>query len=104
MKCLILAAGKGSRLWKKGDSKPLTPLLGVPIIERVIRSAIKAGIDDFTWLPAIMGRKYVVFWAIWLITVAYLFTISLTMSGRSVMSYLYSRPGIISKKIFNNQF
>lgn len=47
MKCLIIAAGKGSRLQQKGYSKPLVPVLGVPIIERVIRNAIKAGIHDF---------------------------------------------------------
>jgi len=27
MKCLIIAAGKGSRLWRRGDSKPLLPIL-----------------------------------------------------------------------------
>ncbi len=47
MKCLIIAAGKGSRLSKWGDSKPLIPVLGVPLIERAIRSAIEAGADDF---------------------------------------------------------
>ena len=47
MKCLILAAGKGSRLRNKGDSKPLLPVLGVPIIERVIRTAMQGGADDF---------------------------------------------------------
>ena len=47
MKCLIIAAGKGSRLHKWGDSKPLVPLLGVPLIERAIRSAIEAGADNF---------------------------------------------------------
>jgi len=47
MKCLIIAAGKGTRLKRRGDSKPLVPILGLPLIERVIRSAIKAGIDDF---------------------------------------------------------
>jgi len=57
MKCLIIAAGKGSRLWKKGDSKPLIPLLGVPIIERVIRSAIVAGIDDFCVVTGYNGEK-----------------------------------------------
>jgi CDP-L-myo-inositol myo-inositolphosphotransferase len=46
-KCLIIAAGKGSRLQQRGDSKPLIPLLGVPLIERVIRSALEAGIDEF---------------------------------------------------------
>jgi len=57
MKCLILAAGKGNRLWKKGDSKPLIPLLGVPIIERVILSAIVAGIDDFCVVVGYNGEK-----------------------------------------------
>jgi hypothetical protein len=47
MKCLIIAAGKGSRLRPRGDSKPLIPILGVPMIERVIRSALEAGTDDF---------------------------------------------------------
>jgi CDP-L-myo-inositol myo-inositolphosphotransferase len=47
MKCLIIAAGKGSRLQPRGKTKPLIPLLGIPLIERVIRSAIEAGIDDF---------------------------------------------------------
>jgi NDP-sugar pyrophosphorylase family protein len=47
MKCLIIAAGKGSRLRKLGDVKPLIPVLGVPLIERAIRSAVEAGVDDF---------------------------------------------------------
>ncbi len=47
MKCLIIAAGRGSRLQHKGEPKPLVKLLGVPLIERVIRTAIKAGADDF---------------------------------------------------------
>ena len=47
MKCVIIAAGKGSRLRRTGDSKPLIPILGVPLIERVIHSAWEAGADDF---------------------------------------------------------
>lgn len=47
MKCLILAAGRGSRLQHRADSKPLFPFLGVPLIERTIRSALAAGADDF---------------------------------------------------------
>jgi len=47
MKCLILAAGKGRRLKEQGDSKPLIPILGLPLIERVIRTAMEAGADDF---------------------------------------------------------
>jgi len=47
MKCLIIAAGKGMRLRSRGDVKPLIPILGVPLIERVIRSALQAGADEF---------------------------------------------------------
>jgi CDP-L-myo-inositol myo-inositolphosphotransferase len=47
MKCLIIAAGQGSRLRQQGDSKPLIPILGLPLIERVIRSAREADADDF---------------------------------------------------------
>ncbi len=47
MKCLIIAAGKGTRLRRKGEVKPLIPILGVPLIERVIRTAKQAGADDF---------------------------------------------------------
>ena len=45
--CLIIAAGNGSRLRQKGESKPLVPILGIPLIERVIRSAMEAGADEF---------------------------------------------------------
>ncbi len=47
MQCLIIAAGEGSRLRQNGSCKPLTPILGVPLIERVIRSGLEAGADDF---------------------------------------------------------
>ncbi len=47
MNCLIVAAGYGSRLRPLSDSKPLTPVNGVPLIEHVIRSAVSAGIDEF---------------------------------------------------------
>lgn len=47
MKCLIIIAGKGSRLKSLSDSKPLTSLLDVPLVERVIRSALEAGVDGF---------------------------------------------------------
>ena len=54
MKRLIIAAGKGGRLQQTGESKPLIPIFGVPLIERVVRSAQEAGADDFyvvTGLP-----------------------------------------------------
>src|SRR3990172_9472979 len=47
MKCLIIAAGKGKRLKQKGDSKPLLPVLGIPLIERVIRTALETGVEEF---------------------------------------------------------
>lgn len=56
MKCLIIAAGEGSRLSQKYSSKPLTPLLGVPLVERVIRLANQAGIDDFCVVTGCKGE------------------------------------------------
>src|SRR5690554_7117926 len=47
MQCVILAAGSGSRLSSLYNSKPLLPVLGVPLIERNIRSISEAGITDF---------------------------------------------------------
>lgn len=47
MKCLIIAAGMGSRLQARGECKPLIPILGLPLIERVIRCARAGGVDEF---------------------------------------------------------
>lgn len=47
MDCLIIAAGHGSRLREISPSKPLTPVAGVPLIERVIRSAAAGGATRF---------------------------------------------------------
>ena len=47
MKCLIIAAGRGSRLVNYGSSKPLVPLCGVPLIERVIYNCMRGGINQF---------------------------------------------------------
>lgn len=47
MKALIIAAGMGRRIKNLGDSKPLIKLLGLPLIERVIVNAMRAGIKDF---------------------------------------------------------
>ena len=57
MKCLILAAGQGTRIQSKGLAKPLLPLLGVPLIERVIRSAIEGGADDFYVITGYKGEQ-----------------------------------------------
>ena len=47
MKCLILAAGKGIRLRTIGDPKPLVRLLGLTLIERVILTIKRCGIEEF---------------------------------------------------------
>lgn len=47
MKCLIIAAGQGSRLREKGDCKPLVELCGIPLLERVILNARNGGVDEF---------------------------------------------------------
>jgi choline kinase/phosphatidylglycerophosphate synthase len=46
---VILAAGNGSRLRRVSGSlpKPLIRVAGVPLIERVMRTALKAGIESF---------------------------------------------------------
>lgn len=56
MKCLIIAAGRGSRLSEKGDSKPLIPILGVPLLERVIRAALEGGANEFLVVTGYRGN------------------------------------------------
>jgi len=56
MQCLIIAAGKGSRLWNKGKVKPLVRILGVPLIERAIRCAMQAGVNDFFVVSGYQGQ------------------------------------------------
>lgn len=57
MKCLIIAAGKGTRLSSKSNSKPLIPLLGLSIIERVVLTAHKSGLTDFYVVTGYNGEK-----------------------------------------------
>lgn len=47
MQCLIVAAGKGLRLRKRGKSKPLVKLAGKPLIGHVMENAIHGGVSDF---------------------------------------------------------
>ncbi len=49
MQGVILAAGKGSRLHPitVGRSKAMVPILGKPIVERVMEMLAENGIDDF---------------------------------------------------------
>lgn len=46
MQAVILAAGRGERMRALADSKPLLPLLGMPLLERNVRAAQLCGIDD----------------------------------------------------------
>jgi len=57
MKCLIIAAGRGIRLSSKADSKPLVPLLGLSLIERVILTAKNAGLTDFYVVTGYNGEE-----------------------------------------------
>ncbi len=45
--CLIVAAGKGTRLKGLGDSKPLVELAGTPLIEHAMLAASAAGVQNF---------------------------------------------------------
>jgi 1L-myo-inositol 1-phosphate cytidylyltransferase / CDP-L-myo-inositol myo-inositolphosphotransferase len=46
-RCVILAAGCGSRLTVGGGLKPLFPVLGLPLLERTIVTATEAGLSEF---------------------------------------------------------
>ena len=47
MKALILAAGQGERNKKNGDLKPLIPLLGLSLIERVVLTVKNQALKNF---------------------------------------------------------
>lgn len=57
MNCLIIAAGQGTRLREKGESKPLIRVKGVPLIERVINHARSGGVDHFHVVSGYRGEK-----------------------------------------------
>lgn len=57
MKCLILAAGKGSRIAEASECKPLKLLLGLPLIERTIATANGAGLTDFYVVTGYEGQS-----------------------------------------------
>ncbi|MFZ3063192.1 MAG: NTP transferase domain-containing protein [Actinomycetota bacterium] len=57
MRCLIIAAGRGGRLSSRGDSKPLIPLLGLSLIERVILTAKKHSLTDFYMVTGYNSEK-----------------------------------------------
>ena len=57
MKCLIVAAGKGTRLREKGGLKPLIRLDGIPLIEHVIARARRAGLGEFLVVSGYRGDE-----------------------------------------------
>ncbi len=57
MKAVILAAGRGRRLSDLGEPKPLVPLLGLSLIERIILTASRAGIDEFCVITGYRGQE-----------------------------------------------
>jgi len=57
MKCLIIADGRRSSLSTKGDPKPLIPVLGLSLIERVILTAKEAGLTDFYVVTGYNGEE-----------------------------------------------
>lgn len=57
MKCLIVAAGQGTRLREIGQSKPLIKIKGIALIERVIRTVRSAGVDAFYVVSGYQGES-----------------------------------------------
>ena len=57
MQCLILAAGRGSRITENGDPKPLLPLAGLPLIERTIAGAHRSGLTEFYVVTGYKGGR-----------------------------------------------
>jgi CDP-L-myo-inositol myo-inositolphosphotransferase len=56
VKALLLAAGRGSRL-QRSEPKPLTPLLGLTLIERIIFSLQQKGIDEVVVVTGYKSRE-----------------------------------------------
>ena len=56
MNCLIVAAGMGGRLRERGQSKPLIPVNGVRLLERVIARARTAGVERFFVVTGYRGE------------------------------------------------
>jgi choline kinase len=55
--CLIIAAGKGSRLVAHGEPKPLVALGGTTLIERVMGTVAAAGIRSFCIVTGYLAER-----------------------------------------------
>lgn len=61
MQVVIIAAGQGRRLSSVSDSKPLTPVVDVPLLERVIGTARSAGATGFVVVTGFNADKIEIF-------------------------------------------
>jgi choline kinase len=55
VQCLIIAAGRGSRLAGRVESKPLLEVAGRALIDRVIGAGVQAGIRDYVVVTGYAG-------------------------------------------------
>lgn len=53
----MIAAGQGSRLLAIAASKPLAPLVGIPMIERVSETALLGGVDELVVETGYEGER-----------------------------------------------
>lgn len=63
MRCLIIAAGMGSRIRDVSSSKPLTPVGGKFLIQHVIERAAEGGASDFVVVTGYEGDRVEAFLA-----------------------------------------
>jgi len=56
-KAVVIAAGQGSRLRAIAASKPLAPLVGVPMIERVAETALLGGVQELVVVTGYEGER-----------------------------------------------
>lgn len=56
MKVVVLAGGKGTRLGLDGVPKVMVPVDGVPLLERILRSAVAHGFTDILILTGYLGN------------------------------------------------
>jgi choline kinase len=61
MQGLIIAAGQGIRMREVARSKPLALINGVPLIERVVTTAQRAGVTRFVVVTGYEGRRLEIF-------------------------------------------
>lgn len=76
MKCVILAAGKGSRLFPVTATRPkvLVPLMNAPLLEHVLVQAKKAGLNDFLFVVSSQKNMIMSYFADgskWDVTITY---------------------------------